>query len=159
MKFFCDEQLGKLSRRLRTIGWDAAYEREIDDADLIERARAEGRVVLTRDHRLPEMEADVEIVLLTENYPAHQLREVVEMFGKHLKIEVFSRCVACNGEKEPVSKQDVEGLTPSYVFQTQEEFTRSRDCGKFYWRATHRDRVELQLRDVLGDLYRPEVGD
>jgi hypothetical protein len=44
LKFFCDDQLGKLCRWLRIIGQDAVYEREIADHELVTRAREEGRI-------------------------------------------------------------------------------------------------------------------
>jgi hypothetical protein len=154
-RFFCDEQLGKLARWLRIIGQDTLYERQIADADLIARARAEGRIVLTRDRRLPERAAGVEIIVLAENYPALQLREVARLFAGRMSIRVFSRCVACNGEIEPVAKAGLEGQVPPFVFATQNEFTRCRDCGRVYWQATHRARVD----HILGDLIGPEKVD
>jgi len=153
LKFFCDEQLGKLARWLRIIGQDAAYEREIEDGELLSRAKAEDRMVLTRDTHLEEKGAGARVTWLAANYPAHQLREVVGRFGDRIEIAVFSRCVDCNGEVEAIAKADVEGKVPPFVFSTQEHFNRCVDCAKIYWQATHRERIEVQLRDVLGELY------
>jgi hypothetical protein len=154
LKFFCDDQLGKLCRWLRIIGADAVWERTISDGDLIERARAEGRIILTRDTRLAAKAPGARVVLLTENYPARQLREVVELFQDRIEIKVFSRCVSCNGEIEEVAKPEVEDKVPAFVFSTQERFTRCKSCGNIYWQATHRERVDRALRDVLGELWR-----
>ena len=156
LRFFCDEQLGKLARWLRIIGLDAKYQRKIDDSKLLSQARKEQRIILTRVSKLAEKDPQAQVVLLKTNYPAHQLREVVEIFKHQVQIKVFSRCAACNGEIEPVPKCEVESLVPPYVAQTQERFTRCKTCGKIYWQATHRQRVEIQLRDILGELYRPE---
>ncbi len=152
-KFFCDEQLGKLARWLRIIGQDTGYQRDIKDRELISRARAEARIILTRDTRLAEKAPDAPVVVLCENYPARQLREVVELFKDRIEIRVFTRCAVCNGEIEEVGKKEVEGKVPPFVYATQENFTRCRSCGRIYWKATHRDRVETQLREVLGELY------
>ncbi|HUT52359.1 MAG TPA: Mut7-C RNAse domain-containing protein [bacterium] len=154
VKFFCDDQLGKLCRWLRIIGQDAVYEREIADEELIARARSEGRTILTRDTRLAAKAPGAEVVLLDENYPAHQLREVVLRFGDRIEIRVFSRCVACNGEIEATAKEEVREKVPPFVFSTQEKFTRCKSCGKIYWQATHRERVDRALRDVLGELWK-----
>jgi len=150
-KVFCDEQLGKLSRWLRIIGVDAEYCREIPDEELLRRAREEGRTVFTRDRGL--CGAGDDVVCLSENYPAHQLREVVEMYRDRLRIRVFERCAVCNGRTEGVKKSEVEGKVPPFVFKTQEKFTRCTRCGRVYWQATHRERVERQLGDMLGELY------
>lgn len=153
VKFWCDEQLGKLARWLRIIGQDTEYEREIEDRELIRRAGAEGRIVLTRDRGLAGRAGPVEVVCLEANYPAHQLREVVATFRDRIQIRVFSRCVACNGEIEDAARSEVRGLVPPFVWETRQKFTRCTACKNIYWQATHRDRVEVQLQDVLGELY------
>ena len=48
----CDEHLRKLCRRLRLLGFDAAMNREWDDAQLADISEKEGRVLLTRDRGL-----------------------------------------------------------------------------------------------------------
>jgi uncharacterized protein with PIN domain len=154
VKFFCDEQLGKLARWLRIIGVDAKFEPGIEDRDLVARAGAEGRIVLTRDTHLAGLAGPGRVVWLTENYPALQLREVVKMYSDRIEVRVFTRCPACNGEVEGVGKAEVEGLVPEFVWTSQERFTRCVDCKNIYWQATHRSRVEVQLRDILGDYYK-----
>ncbi len=153
MKLFCDEQLGKLARWLRILGQDTKYEKEISDTELIRRSRAEGRSILTRDRSLAEKTKDVEVCCLEENYPALQLQEFARRFRHRLHINLFTRCAICNGEIEQVSKSEVKDKVPPFVYETQERFTRCTSCGRIYWKATHRDRIELQLRELLGDLY------
>lgn len=46
--------LGRLARWLRVLGYDTLYDDAIEDADLVRRAIADGRFVLTRDRRLQE---------------------------------------------------------------------------------------------------------
>lgn len=156
LRFLLDEQLGKLARWLRIIGQDAAYQNAIPDDELLERAAAEGRIILTRDHRLPDRArraglADrVTIVVLAENYPALQLREVFQMYRDRLQVSVFSRCPVCNAATIPESKDRVENEVPPFVFATQTEFTRCPQCRRVYWQATHRSRVNTVLKDLLG---------
>ena len=156
LRFFCDEQLGKLSRWLRIIGQDTAYERAIADADLLARAAAEARIVLTRDHHLPKLarknsapDRAPQVIVLAENYPALQLREVVELFRDRMQISIFSRCPVCNAETVKVAKEEVAAQLPPFVAASQQEFTRCPGCGRVYWQATHRARVDLVLRDLL----------
>src|SRR5216117_4113592 len=52
MKILCDHMLGSLARWLRFMGYDTAYPEPGPDRMLIERARAEGRVLVTRDKEL-----------------------------------------------------------------------------------------------------------
>lgn len=154
IKFFCDDQLGKLARWLRIIGQDTLYARRIADADLLEQARAENRIVLTRHRKLAEKAEGATVVCLAENYPALQLREVVEKF--HLRPRVFSRCVLCNAELAPVEKSEVVQHVPPFVAATQERFTRCPKCGRIFWKATHHERVRLALREILRSIYPAE---
>lgn len=48
-RFFCDDHLRRLARWLRAAGYDAAWERAIDDRALLARCRDEDRVLLTLD--------------------------------------------------------------------------------------------------------------
>jgi uncharacterized protein len=157
IRFLCDEQLGKLSRWLRVIGLDSEYKKKIEDDELVLRGTKEERVILTRDTRLKEKFQGPKIILLEENYPALQLKEVVSLFSDRISIKVFSRCVACNGEIKKVEKSALEGKVPPFVFRTQKSFTMCESCGKYYWKATHKERVESQLLDILGELYKPEI--
>jgi len=155
LKFLCDEQLGKLARWLRILGQDVVYKNKFSDSEMIERAKKESRLILTRDHNLAErlFQEGVRYYLVEENYPAHQLREVVERFQNQIRLRVFSRCVECNLPLKDIEKAEVADRVPPFVFQTQEVFRLCPGCGKIFWSATHRQQVDLQLRDILGDLY------
>ena len=49
IRFSADVHLGKLARLLRMMGFDTAYENSLDDELIASSARAERRIVLTRD--------------------------------------------------------------------------------------------------------------
>ena len=46
--FIADAMLGRLSRKLRMLGYDTLYFQKIDDPTLLKRAIEEGRHILTR---------------------------------------------------------------------------------------------------------------
>ena len=49
IKFIADIMVGRLARYLRMAGMDVSYNNHYDDARIIETAKAESRIVLTRD--------------------------------------------------------------------------------------------------------------
>ena len=51
-RFVVDAMLGSLARKLRALGFDAAYYRSGEDAGLMERSVREGRIILTADRAL-----------------------------------------------------------------------------------------------------------
>src|SRR5438105_4296987 len=52
--FWCDSGLGGLARWLRAAGYDCFWHPQIDDDDLLSRARGESRTLLTTDGMLME---------------------------------------------------------------------------------------------------------
>ncbi|MGC8936370.1 MAG: DUF5615 family PIN-like protein, partial [Candidatus Methanomethylicaceae archaeon] len=52
MRFVADAMLGRLARWLRLLGYDTAYDQTLDDEKLIEIAKRENRILLTRDGKL-----------------------------------------------------------------------------------------------------------
>jgi len=155
IKFLCDDMLGKLGRWLRIIGQDVFYRNRIDNRELIEIAKRESRLVLTRDLRLVKTLAEERLPhsLVEENYPAHQLKEVVEKFQDRIRIRVFSRCADCNLELKAVDKEEVKDKIPPFVLKTQTYFRQCPHCQRVFWAATHRAQVDKQLKYVLGELY------
>jgi uncharacterized protein with PIN domain len=151
-KFFCDAMLGRLARWLRILGYDTAYARDLADARVVAKAGAEGRVLLTRDTRLVARAGIGLHLLVHANATDDQLREVVAAFGLSIdRARMLRRCVACNGAVEPVPRDEARGLVPPYVYGTQETFARCAACGRFYWPATHRDRILRRLEELLGE--------
>lgn len=137
-RFIADCMLGKLARGLRALGYDAAYERRISDGDLIERARAEGRILLTRDTRLVKRRALPPHLLVSSEHPPAQIRQTIEAFKLKVDPGVFlTRCLLCNAATETVPRDEAKDQVPAYVFATQRRFARCPECLRVYWRATH----------------------
>ncbi|MHC4731276.1 MAG: Mut7-C RNAse domain-containing protein, partial [Planctomycetota bacterium] len=79
-RFFCDDHLRRLARWLRAAGYDVAWQAAIDDDDLLARAGAEGRVVLTLDRALARR-GGRGACLLPSHEPLAQLRFVKERYA------------------------------------------------------------------------------
>jgi len=137
-RFIADCMLGKLARWLRILGYDAAYENAISDDDLIERALAEDRVLLTRDTRLVKRKRLPKVLLVESQDPAEQVRQTLEAFGLRVETGGFlTRCLLCNEPTREISREEARPEVPPYVHETQERFARCPACNRIYWRATH----------------------
>ncbi len=149
-RFLADGMLGKLATWLRILGCDVEYLGDLPDEELVERALEAGRVILTRDTLLVKRrKARDNHFFVTGDRWRDQLRQVVTAFGIDPAARLFTRCVRCNEPLAPVEKSRVAGRVPPYVFRTQETFTACPACGRLYWRATHRDAMERQIREIL----------
>lgn len=143
IKLLADGMLGRLARWLRALGYDTVYAPDTDDAELVRRARAEDRVLLTADRALAHRRGARTLLVESQDL-TNQLRQVRAALGPPPAAE-FSRCVACNGELVPVDKSALNDRVPSYILATQEEFRRCRNCGRIFWPGTHVERMKTVL--------------
>ena len=140
LKLLTDGMLGRLTRWLRALGYDTVYAPDTDDDELLRRARAQDRVLLTTDHALA-MRRGARTFLIETQDLASQLREVRAALGPPPDAE-FSRCLACNSKLTPVDKATLTDRVPPYILVTRQEFRRCPDCGRIYWPGTHVERMK-----------------
>ncbi len=149
-RFIADSMLGRLATWLRVLGYDTAYDAGITDSELIRRAKREGRIILTRDRRLLKRKGIGEALLIRSDHFREQLREVVSHFGLDPRSGFLTLCIRCNTPLEDIRKEEVRDRVPPYVFRTQEDFMICPRCGRIYWGATHRERMEEEIRELFG---------
>ncbi|MBE0428500.1 MAG: Mut7-C RNAse domain-containing protein [Thermoleophilia bacterium] len=150
LTFFLDTMLGRLARWLRLLGYDAAYENEIGDWELIRRSGSEDRILLTRDRdvmrRWQIARGRVVAFLVSSSDIMEQIVEVATEFGLQPRPE--ARCPQDNSDLNTISREEARGRVPPYVFKTQKDFHFCPACGRIFWKATHWERIE-QIRGRL----------
>lgn len=142
MKLLCDHMLGTLAKWLRFMGYDTAYPGPLDDSALIDTAKGEGRVLLTRDKELAARCPGA--VRVHSDVLEEQVREVAAVLGLTL-LDPLSRCSVCNALLAPIRLEDVKDLIPEGVRSRRQEFWRCPACSKVYWRGTHWDKMVERL--------------
>ena len=158
MKFLTDGMLGKLTRWLRMLGQDVEYSRSLDDKQLIETAKKESRVLLTRDLKLYQqaMTQGVNAVLVEATTGPEKLADLARRFNFNLEIDVtFSRCPKCNTKIRPTSKDSVIDKVPKTTLTYYNEFWECPSCGQVYWQGAHWKRIEKTLREAKEALEKP----
>ena len=138
--------LGRLATWLRLLGYDTAYLPAADDPALARVARADDRVLLTRDVELTRRRG-IRFVLIESEFVDEQLQQVFHSLDLSAR-QAFSRCAECNTPLEPASKESVRGAVPPYVFQTRQRFLRCPHCHRVYWRGTHWARMLARIEDL-----------
>jgi uncharacterized protein with PIN domain len=146
-RFLADAMLGSLARWLRIMGHDTVYARDVNDDQILVRARAEGRTVLTRDRQLAER-AGGEGMFVRSDDPAEQLEEVVRRYGLRFD-EGATRCTRCNGVLLPRAPEEVGDRVPPLVRERQDAFLQCSSCGQIYWKGTHWERIVAQVGAAL----------
>ena len=123
MKLLADSMLGSLGRWLRLLGYDTAIARHEPDAHLVRLARAEGRVILTRDRELAARHGVQTLLIASE-----ELDKQLAQTAHDLPLPPAapgSRCQHCNEQLQHASHGEAAaGNVPPYVLETQESFSR-----------------------------------
>ncbi|WP_148680677.1 DUF5615 family PIN-like protein [Halovivax ruber] len=147
MRLLVDVMCGRLVPYLRMCGHDTIYagDRGLEaDDEVLAVAAAKDRTVLTRDTALADRTA--ESVLLESRDVNGQLAAVAAA-GIDLTLpDEPVRCGRCNGRLEAV---EPEASTPGYAPAADEKRCwRCRDCGQYFWRGSHWDRVHETLAPI-----------
>lgn len=136
-RFVCDVHLGRLTRRLRLLGFDTWYRRDTDDDELAAVAVGEARILLTRDRGLLMRRAITHGYCPRSDDADVQAGEVLRRFGLGGAITPFSRCARCNDLLRPVDKRDVVDQLPPRTRVEHDRFVRCAGCGRVYWPGSH----------------------
>ena len=147
--FAADRTLGKLVKWLRILGFDTICELEISSKLFFDSLEGT-RILLTRTKKILEKFSTHRTVFITSNFLDEQLKQVVEEIGINLAdIQLFSRCIHCNLPIGEVNKDDVYGLVPDYIWETQEIFNKCSHCERIYWPGSHAERSMERINQLF----------
>ncbi len=141
--------LARLSRWLRMLGADTIFDASIDGAAMLKVARAEGRVMLTRDKRL---KTAPDVLFLDSNHFREQLRQILARYPFDVIENALSRCSRCNTPLIEVDREVVRRRIPPFVYAANETFSECPQCAHIYWGGTHRERIFGEIRKIALDL-------
>lgn len=152
MKLAGDCTVGGLVKWLRVLGYDTRYYPGPADDTCFELCRRQGRILLSRNTKLARKGMRPPVIILRENDPKDQLRQVVKSLGLKPEQGCFlSRCIRCNGRLRRVDRNTVHGLVPDYVWATQRRFSCCERCGRVYWPGTHVTRFRRTVDGLFSD--------
>jgi len=153
--FIVDSNAGKLARWLRMMGYDTLFFHDIEDGHLVDMAMKEGRVVVTRDTQIAKRRAAangrLRVIVSREDDPRRQLLQVMKELNLDCRATQFTRCLECNRQLVPRSKDEVKDLVPPYVFRTQAQYMQCPSCSRVYWQGTHWQRMRRALEEISAD--------
>jgi len=133
--------LGNLSRKLRVLGFDSKYFSSIEDKQLIELAKKENRLIITKDEELAKAanKINIQVILIRSDDEIDQIIEIATKIGlSSFSMDTnYARCVSCNGRLEFVEKSGLKDKVPIGVYERQNQFWICVDCQKIYWAGTH----------------------
>ncbi len=143
-RFVVDCMLGRLARWLRILGFDTLFDCKLSDQELLNLARSQNRVLITRDR---ELAARGGYLLGAKNWE-DGLREVIKAFHLEDRINPFSRCPVCNSPLKKMEREEARVLVPPLAFARASRFALCPGCGRVYWDGTHL----LRMKNILNKL-------
>lgn len=144
-RFAVDRMLQRLARWLRLMGADVLCDDALSGAELLRRARAEDRAIVTRDKRL---RTAPDVLYIETQLFRDQLREVIARYPFDPRRFAFTRCSRCNEPLHAVSGDVVARRVPPFVYAQQRKFSICERCNRIYWGATHPERAMRELESL-----------
>ena len=148
-RFIADSHLGRLARLLRMAGFDTLHENRAADETIRHLARAEERIVLTRDRALLMCGSVTHGCYVHALEPRSQFREVVQRLQLGSSVRPFTLCLDCNRPLEPITAGAARDRVPPTIAATYERFSACPDCRNVYWEGSHWQRMRMLLHDTL----------
>jgi len=149
--FVADCMLGRLAKWLRILGFDVLYFSKAEDRELVDVARREGRVLLTRDTGLIErtVKRPNRLFVRSDGWE-DQVAQVLDEYGLWDKIRPNTRCVECNLPLKPLSRERARNLVTPYVWEHASSFAVCPGCDRVFWQGTHYGDMERKIAKLLG---------
>ena len=131
---------------LRAAGYDTVIASgSTADRDLIVRAIADRRIVLTRDRKLREIRGAAEHAAVLRGERLTELvAEITERFDIDWLARPFSRCLVCNLALSPAPPLAKSRL-PADVLEMHAVINYCRQCDRLYWPGGHVRRMTRRL--------------
>jgi uncharacterized protein with PIN domain len=144
MRFLCDEMLLRLARLLRAAGYDTYLaEGGRSDGELLAVARAENRVLVTRDKRLAAA-AHPRSVLVAGRGVQAEAESLAAVTPVDWTLAPFTRCIVDNAPLRDASPDDIARM-PAQARALPGPFRACPVCGRVYWPGTHVKRLGERL--------------
>ncbi len=149
IKFLVTQELGRLAKWLRILGFDTKSSQSSKKSHLIINSLRENRIILTKNKNIGSRQG-VRVIQIRSDFFKQQLKQVIEELSfKPNEDKFFMRCVICNEILELVEKDKIKERVPAYVFETQKHFVKCPSCRRVYWPGTHWGNVEVLLSNLI----------
>ena len=136
--------VGKLARYLRMAGINVLYRNDYSDEEILETAKKEERIILTRDALMLQRKDCKNNIIRSLYIKSSRLKDQLKQVESELGIKLepnLIRCIECNSLLENAQKDKIKNKVPHYVFMTHEVFLFCSRCNKYYWRGTHYNNI------------------
>jgi len=150
--FFVDAMLGNIAKKLRLMGYDSMYFSDINDDELIQLAKKDERIIISKDGDLikKSIKYGLKSILIKNSTEIEQFRDIIKK--SNLKIIEINgdraRCPNCNSKTQSIDKKNILQKIPIKVLEYNDRFWECKSCNKIFWEGTH----IKNLQKLVGEL-------
>jgi uncharacterized protein with PIN domain len=144
--------LGNVAKKLQLLGYDTEYKSDIEDLKLLEQAKNQKRIIISKDKDLiaRAKKQEIQSVYVTKEDEIEQFLEILKNVS--LKLDEITgdtaRCTKCNSPTSQIDKSKVAEKIPEKVLELNEKFWRCDNCSQIYWEGTHIKKLQEFLQKV-----------
>ncbi|AFH42291.1 MULTISPECIES: Mut7-C RNAse domain-containing protein [Fervidicoccus] len=149
-RFIVDCMLGNVARYLRILGYDTLYEIDISDDEIIEKAKKEDRIIITKDNLLwkKALSDGANAFLVKKSYS--NTKDILCELKKNGLISLKfsphnSRCPLCNGKLMISINQPLLKIHKNSEMRV---YFVCQSCGNIYWIGKHFKNILKTLEDA-----------
>jgi uncharacterized protein len=153
-RFIADRMLGTLTRYLRFMGYDTTSANGLEEGNrkedtiLLEIARLEHRVLLTRDAELARRGKEQAVHIISEDV-MEQIQDLIDR-GLVKKQLALTRCSRCNTPLRDATACEIRNAGYAPKNQHDLAFFWCDHCRKLYWNGSHGKQLEARIvRDLV----------
>jgi uncharacterized protein with PIN domain len=152
MKLLLDEMLKSTANLLRIFGVDTEYFHPHGDSELMDKAKEEKRVLVTRDVELSKRckAKKIKCLLIESVGPEEQLKQIISELKIELPFPEHTRCSICNVELNQITKEEAATHVPSDVLLLPSKFWLCPNCNKAYWEGSHWKNITYLFNKITG---------
>jgi uncharacterized protein with PIN domain len=154
-RFIADRMLGPLTRYLRFMGYDTTSANGLEEGNaredtiLLDMARQECRLLLTRDAELVRRGKDHALLIASEEV-MEQVQQLIDR-GLIKKRLALSRCSLCNTPLREANTCEIQNSDYAPKDWRNLSFFWCERCRKLYWNGSHgkqlEERIERELKE------------
>lgn len=155
--FIADAMLGKITRKLRILGFDTIFIRDIEDNEILDLLFQTERILLTADKALFYRSTKYNLLSIFLNKNT-EIENLVIIF-RYLKIKNINlnsnyyRCSICNTKLTIIENPDtIKKEIHEKIFESNTNFFKCYGCNKLYWCGSHIKKISLlieKINDIL----------
>ena len=137
------------------LGQDVTYNVSLNDNELLDLAKKETRVLITKDLELYKraVARGIDASFVEGKTEPERLAEVAKRFGVALAMDMEkSNCPVCNTKLASTSKEQLSSELQKNTFTHYDKFWKCPNCGQIYWQGAHWKQISNTLNQAQAEL-------